>query len=268
MSNNENISFWQRFLKSMTKANELGREEDVMLDHDYDGIKELDNVLPPWWIWGFYITIAISIFYYVAIHILGWYGQEDEYQAELKAHEAKVAKYKADHPELFKTENLIAYADAANIEKGKELFTTKTCTACHLTDGGGSIGPNMTDDYWILGGGFQNVFNTITKGGRPGKGMVAWESTITQKERRQLASYILTLRGTTPASPKAPEGDLWEGVKEPVGSAVESVEEVANDLKDGVEKIVKEVEEEVKKDAKKVEKIAKEVKEVKKKIHK
>ncbi len=250
MSNNENISFWQRFLKSMTKANELGREEDVMTDHDYDGIRELDNVLPPWWLWGFYITIAISIFYYVAIHILGWYGQEDEYQAELKAHEAKVAKYKADHPELFKTENLVAYTDAANIEKGKELFATKTCTACHLADAGGSIGPNMTDEYWILGGGFQNIFNTITKGGRPGKGMVAWESTITQEERRQLASYILTLQGTKPANPKAPEGDLWEGVKKTVKAiegtvegAVEVINEGTDVVKEGAKEVVKEVKE-------------------------
>lgn len=236
MSNNENMSFWQRFIKSVTKANELGHEEDVMLDHDYDGIRELDNVLPPWWLWGFYITIAISILYYVLIHIFGWYGQEDEYQAELVAHEAKVAKYKADHPELFKTENLVAYTDAANIATGKELFATKTCTACHLADAGGSIGPNMTDDYWILGGGFQNIFNTITKGGRPGKGMVAWESTITQKERRQLASYILTLRGTKPAAPKAPEGDLWKDGKKALEEAVEAV-------KDGADKVVKEVKE-------------------------
>ena len=222
MSNNENMSFWQKFIKSVTKANELGKEEDVMLDHDYDGIKELDNVLPPWWVWGFYITIAISIFYYIAIYILGWYGQEDEYRAELKAHEEKVAAYKEAHPELFKTENLTAYTDAESLAKGKELFATKTCTACHLNDGGGSIGPNLTDDYWILGGGFQNVFNTITKGGRPGKGMVAWEATISQEDRRLLASYVLSLRGTKPAVPKAKEGDLWDGDKKVDQNATEA----------------------------------------------
>ncbi len=237
MSNNENMSLWTRFIKSVTKANELGNEEDVMLDHDYDGIKELDNVLPPWWVWGFIFTIAISVLYYVLIHIFGWYGQEDEYQAELVAHEAKVAKYKADHPELYKTENLIAFTDAANLEKGKELFATKTCTVCHLADGGGSIGPNMTDDYWILGGGFQNIFNTIAKGGRPGKGMVEWESTISLEERQQLASYILTLRGTTPATPKAPEGDLWVDDKNTTDDEGTSEEAKA-------EEVVKEVKEE------------------------
>ncbi len=226
MSNNENMSFWQRFIKSITKANELGHEEDVMLDHDYDGIKELDNVLPPWWLYGFYITIAISVFYYIAIYILGWYGQEDEYKAELKAYQAKVAKYKKEHPELYKTENLVAFTDAQSLAKGKELFATKTCTACHLPDGGGSIGPNLTDDYWILGGGFQNVFNTISKGGRPGKGMVAWEKTISQEDRQLLASYVLSLRGTKPATPKAPEGDLWDGDKKvETNNATEPAEE-------------------------------------------
>lgn len=225
MSNNENKSFWAKFLKAATKANDLEREDEVLLDHNYDGIRELDNELPPWWLWGFYITIAISILYYILIYVLGMYGQEDEYQAELVAHTEKVAKYKADHPELFKTENLVAFTDAENLAKGKELFATKTCTACHLADGGGSIGPNLTDDYWILGGGFQNVFNTITKGGRPGKGMVSWEKSISQEERQQLASFVLSLRGTKPAKPKDPQGDLWEGNNKKVEEATKTIEE-------------------------------------------
>lgn len=228
-NNNQNMSFWQRFMKSMTKANELGREEDVMLDHDYDGIKELDNVLPPWWLYGFYITIVISVFYYFAIHILGWYGQEDEYRKEVAQFEA----YKEANPELFSTANLVAKMDEASLAKGKELFTTKTCTACHTADGGGLIGPNLTDNYWILGGDFQSVFNTIAKGGRPGKGMVAWESSISQEDRVLLASYVLSLVGTTPANPKAAEGDLWVDGKKaenPVATdstAVEAVPEEA-----------------------------------------
>ena len=209
---NDNLSFWSRLIKKLTKANELGREEDVMTDHDYDGIKELDNVLPPWWLAGFYITIAISIFYYVMVFYNSEnYNQEEEYAAEVAAGKAEVEQYKKDNPELYDDANLVALTDPADIEKGKELFTTKTCTACHLADAGGSIGPNLTDEYWILGGGFKNIFNTIAKGGRPGKGMIAWEATISQKERQQLTSYILTLQGTTPATPKAPEGDVWNG---------------------------------------------------------
>lgn len=214
------MSSWQKFMKSMTKANDLEREEEVMLDHDYDGIKELDNVLPPWWLYGFFITIGISVFYYVAIYILGWYGQADEYKAEV----AQFEEYKAQHPELFSTANLTALTDAESLAKGKVLFTEKTCVACHLPDGGGLIGPNLTDKNWILGGDFQSVFNTISKGGRPGKGMVAWESTISKDDRQLLASYVLSLQGTTPANPKAPEGDLWEnGVKVEATTATDSI---------------------------------------------
>ena len=210
MSNNE-LSFWKRILKSLTKANELGHEEDILTDHDYDGIKELDNVLPPWWLYGFYITIAIGIFYYIQVFTNSEeYSQAKEYAADVAQGKAEVEQYKKDHPELFSEENLTALTDATDIAKGKELFATN-CKVCHLADGGGSIGPNLTDEYWINGGGFKNVFHTISKGGRPGKGMIAWEATIGQKERQQLASYVLSLKGTTPATPKAPQGEIWKG---------------------------------------------------------
>ena len=207
--NSENSSLWKRFIKSMTKANELGAEEEVMTDHDYDGIRELDNVLPPWWLYGFYITILISIFYTAKVVFYGAYKQSDELNKELVEAKEQVEAYKAAHPELYNTDNLTAFTDDENLAIGKELFATKTCTACHLADAGGSIGPNLTDEYWIVGGGFKNIFNTITKGGRPGKGMIAWESTLSTLERQQLTSYILSLKGTTPANPKAPEGEIW-----------------------------------------------------------
>jgi cytochrome c oxidase cbb3-type subunit 3 len=213
MSNKE-LSFWQRLVKKLTKANELGQEEEVMTDHDYDGIRELDNVLPPWWLAGFYITIAIGIFYYIMVLAFGKYKQADEYAAEVAQGKAAVEQYKKDNPELFDDANLVALTDAASIKKGGELFATKTCTACHLADAGGSIGPNLTDEYWILGGGFKNIMNTLAKGGRPGKGMIAWESTLSQLERQQLASYILSIQGTSPAAPKAPEGEVWTGDEE------------------------------------------------------
>ena len=207
--NSENISGWKKFMKSMTKANELGTEEDIMLDHDYDGIKELDNVLPPWWLYGFYITIIISIFYYTQVFFNSEkYSQAEEYAAEVALGKEEVEAYKAANPELFNTDNIVAFTDEENIAKGKELFTTKTCFACHLNDLGGSIGPNLTDNSWILGGDVKSLFNTITNGGRPGKGMIAWESTITREERIQLSSYIISMQGTTPANPKAAEGDI------------------------------------------------------------
>ena len=209
MNDKKQLSVWQRFIKSMTKANELGKEEDVMTDHNYDGIRELDNVLPPWWLYGFYITIAIGIFYYIQVFTNSeQYSQKEEYTAEVEKGKKEIEAYKNEHPELYDDANLVALTDPADLEKGKELFASKTCTACHLADGGGSIGPNLTDDKWILGGGFKNIYTTIAKGGRPGKGMIAWESTINQKERQQLTSYIISIQGTTPANPKAAEGDI------------------------------------------------------------
>lgn len=203
MSNNS--SFWKRFLQSATKAKEIENENEILLDHDYDGIQELDNVLPPWWLWGFYITIIISIIYIFQAWYFDSYNQQKELETELRIAAEEVEAYKAANPEPV----LAALTDEASLAEGKELFATKTCVACHLADGGGTIGPNLTDEYWINGGGFDNVYNTITKGGRPGKGMIAWETVLSAKERQLLASYILSLKGTTPAAPKAPEGEIW-----------------------------------------------------------
>jgi len=213
--NIENLSGWQKFIKKMTKANEIGKEADVMTDHDYDGIRELDNVLPPWWLYGFYITIAISIFYYIMI-FMGNYNQEQEYLDDVAQGEKSVAAWKKqdqiDHPEHYT--KAVAFTDAENLAKGKELFASKTCTACHLADLGGIVGPNLTDNKWVLGGGFNNIFNTISNGGRPGKGMEAWAAKISKMERQQLASYIVSMQGTTPANPKAAEGDIiWPVAK-------------------------------------------------------
>lgn len=229
-NNNQNMSFWQRFMKSMTKANDLEREDEVLLDHDYDGIKELDNVLPPWWLYGFFITIAISIFYYVGIYVFNWYGQEDEYKADVAQFEA----YKLAHPELFSDANLKLLTDEASLAKGKQLFTDKTCVACHLPTGAGSVGPNLTDKNWVLGGDFATIYNTISKGGRAGKGMIAWESTISKEDRQLLASYVYSLQNNYVAG-KAPEGDLWEnGVK--VGAEGSTTKE-AKDLDFNGEKL-------------------------------
>lgn len=212
MSDKKQISGWKRFLQSMTKANELGKEEEVMTDHDYDGIRELDNVLPPWWLYGFYITILIGIFYYVQVFTNSEkYSQEKEYATEVEESKKEIEAYIKANPDLFNTENLEVFTDADNLAKGKALFASKTCTACHLADLGGSIGPNLTDENWVLGGDMSNIFNTISKGGRTGKGMIAFESSVTLLERQQLASYIISMQGTSPANPKAPEGDIiWK----------------------------------------------------------
>lgn len=209
MSKNiENKSAWQRFMAKMTKAHDIEKEEDIILDHDYDGIKELDNVLPPWWLAGFYITIVLMVIYAVRVFFFGAYNQVEEFNTAMAEAKIQVEQYKKENPELFSTDNIKLLTDEASLKRGKELFTEKTCTACHRDDLGGSIGPNLTDDKWIMGGGVKNIFNTISKGGREGKGMIAWESTISRKDRELLASYIVSMYGTSPKEPKAPEGDI------------------------------------------------------------
>ena len=158
-----------------------------------------------------YVGLPLSLtFLRKDIMVLGFgkFNQYDELAAEMEAAKAELEAYKAANPEKFDDSNIVAYTDAENIAKGKELFTSKTCFVCHLNDLGGSIGPNLVDDKWILGGGAQNIYNTITKGGRPNKGMQAWENSITREERIQLTSYIISMQGTSPAAPKAAEGDI------------------------------------------------------------
>ena len=94
------------------------------------------------------------------------------------------------------------------MKAGEKIFTTN-CVVCHMADGGGGIGPNLTDEYWILGGGIKNVFRTISEGGRDGKGMVAWKNSLKPVEMAQVASYLLQFQGTEPADPKAAEGEIW-----------------------------------------------------------
>ncbi len=206
MTDKKQKSGWKKFLQSMTKAHELGKEEEILLaDHDYDGIKELDNVLPPWWKYGFYITILVGIFYYIQVFTNSEeYSQEQEYLAEVEKAQQELDAYKAANPDAFKVTLL---TDDASLAAGKTVFE-KNCVACHMADGGGGIGPNLTDDKWILGGGIDNVVNTLNNGGRPGKGMISWKNVLSNEETQQVASYVISLNGTTPANPKAPEGDI------------------------------------------------------------
>lgn len=205
----EKVSGWKKFWRNMTKAHDLETEDEILLDHDYDGIKELDNVLPPWWLAGFFITIVISVIYYFNVFTNPEeYNQAEEYRIEVAKAQEEIEAYKEANPELFDDSNIVATTDPNDLARGKQLFTEKTCVACHLADLGGSIGPNLTDNTWILGGDVVSIFNTLTNGGRPGKGMIAWESTISREDRILLASYIISMQGTTPANPKAPEGDI------------------------------------------------------------
>lgn len=203
----------EAFLQSMTKSKEVEEEHEIILDHNYDGIRELDNKLPPWWIWGFYATIVFAVVYLIRFHIVGDYTQAEEYLAEVTQAEKDVEAYLATVENIIDYETVVALEEASDLAAGEKIYTTN-CVACHRADGGGGIGPNLTDKHWILGGGIKNVFKTISEGGRPGKGMVSWKSDLSAKEMQQAASYVLTLQENDPADGKAPEGDIWEPTEE------------------------------------------------------
>ena len=179
-------------------------ERDILMDHEYDGIQELNNKLPPWWVGLFYVTITFALVYPFAFH-------EDHdvmYQAEMAAADAEVKAYQEANGGAITEETVELLKDDAALAAGQATFL-KNCVACHLADGGGLVGPNLTDKYWLHGGGIHNVFKTI-KYGVPDKGMVAWKASLTPKEIQEVASFILVkLQGTTPANPKAPQGEEY-----------------------------------------------------------
>jgi cytochrome c oxidase cbb3-type subunit 3 len=186
----------------------LEEEHEIILDHNYDGIKELDNDLPPWWLYGFYATIIFGAIYLLRYHVFNGENQYEELETEYAIANAAIEEYNKTAKDLVDFNSVELLTDASSLAAGKQIFET-TCVACHKADGGGGIGPNLTDKYWIMGGDIKNVFKTISEGGRDGKGMISWKQTYKPSEIAQVASYVLSLQGTTPAEPKAPEGEIW-----------------------------------------------------------
>lgn len=195
--------------KKLVGTKPMEKEQELILDHNYDGIKELDNDLPPWWLYGFYASIIFGAIYLVKYHVFDGDTQYDELESEYAQAKIELEEYKKTAKDLVDFNTVTFLSDAADLAKGKAIYE-ENCVACHKSDGGGGIGPNLTDNHWILGGGIKNVFKTINDGGRDGKGMVAWSKNgLKPSEIAQVASYVLTLQDITPAEPKEAEGDVW-----------------------------------------------------------
>lgn len=197
-------------------------EGQLLLDHDYDGIKELDNSLPPWWVYLFYACIIFAAVYLVRFEIMGADNQEMELKKEMAQAQIDIAEYKKTAPDLMDENSVTLLTDAAALVAGKAIYTAN-CVACHRPDAGGQIGPNLTDDQWILGGGIKNVFHTLVNGGRDGKGMISWKGTLKPKQMQEVASYVLSLKGSNPKDPKAPEGEIWIDPSAPKTDAATAV---------------------------------------------
>ena len=202
------IKVESKILKSLTDVVPIEEEESILLDHDYDGIKELDNNLPPWWKYGFYLTIVTGVIYLLHFHVF----KTGDLQG--KEYDNAIAQAKIEVDEFMKTsannvdENTVkVLTEASDITAGKDLFIAN-CVACHGKGGEGTVGPNLTDEYWIHGGSIQDLFKTL-KYGWVEKGMKSWKDDLSPIQMAQVSSYIRTLKGTNPPNPKAPQGDLY-----------------------------------------------------------
>mgnify|MGYP003665718704 CR=1 FL=1 len=220
----------KKMYNKMLGTKPMEAESEIILDHDYDGIRELDNNLPPWWVYLFYASIVFGVVYLLRFHVFNDYNQTMEYEQEVAAAQLEIEEYKKTAKGLVDANTVELLTDASDLSAGKGIFEGN-CVACHMADGGGGIGPNLTDQNWILGGGIKNVFHTIAEGGRDGKGMIAWKQNLKPAEIAQVASYVLSFQGTTAANPKAPEGDIWVDPNAPAqeAPAEQTMPEVAID---------------------------------------
>lgn len=195
-------------LDKLNDTVEIENEESIMLEHDYDGIKELDNNLPPWWKYGFYLTILISVIYMINYHVTKTSPlQAEEYTRSVKTAEAEIAEYMKNSANNVDESTVKLLTDPADLSSGKDLFISN-CAACHGRAGEGTVGPNLTDDYWLHKGGIKDIFKTI-KYGSPDKGMKAWKDDFSPMQIAQLTSFIRSLRGTNPEKPKEKQGELY-----------------------------------------------------------
>ena len=197
----------KKLLKIINQRPETSEEHKLLLDHDYDGIKELNNKIPPWFMAIFYLTLIWGAYYMINYHVIGSGNvQEEEYMAEVQA-AALEREILNKSGALVNEETVTLLDDVASLSSGKEIFI-KNCAACHGTGGEGLVGPNLTDDYWVHGNTIKDVFSVV-KYGITQKGMISWQTLLNPTQMQEVSSYVLSLRGTDPPNQKAPEGKLY-----------------------------------------------------------
>jgi cytochrome c oxidase cbb3-type subunit III len=183
-------------------------QQDHLLEHNYDGIQEFDNPMPRWWVYIFWATIAFSVLYWLNVAGVGnGRGRIANYDREVAAAAAAAAKRQADQPASASPARLAALAkDPSVLAIGKQVFS-QNCAACHRFDGGGQIGPNLTDDYWLHGAALEQIHKTVTDGVLE-KGMPPWGKVLKPAQLDAVVAYVSTLRGASPPNAKAPQGEM------------------------------------------------------------
>ncbi|MBY0479644.1 MAG: c-type cytochrome [Chitinophagaceae bacterium] len=202
-------TWWDKF----NRFKPVEQEADMDLGHDYDGIRELDNRLPPWWLYGFYVTILIAGIYLWRYHIAETAPlSKQEYEIAMRHAEEEKAVYLAKAANNIDENTVVMLTEATALNAGKNNFV-QMCAACHGKAGEGAVGPNLTDDYWLNGGSIKDVFKMI-KYGRPEKGMKSWQEDYSPIQIAQLASFIKSLKGTNPPNGKEKQGELYKETAE------------------------------------------------------
>lgn len=208
----ETVPLLSGIMQKLSGAVPVENEASILTDHHYDGIRELDNDLPLWWKYMFYATIVFAFAYIYYYHFSSYQeSQAAEYEKEIVTAKLEIEAYTKTVANRI-DENNVVLATAKGIESGKAIFL-QSCVACHGAAGEGGVGPNLTDEYWIHGGNIKNIFKTI-KYGVPQKGMIPWKAQLSPLQMQGVATYILTLKDTNPANPKAPQGDKVEDKKD------------------------------------------------------
>lgn len=183
----------------------IEEEKDLVMDHEFDGISELDNPVPIWFNGLFYATVAFAVVYLSVYHVFGWGpNQDEEYVREMAAAEKAKQEYLAQAANLVDENTVTIDASVQTLNAGKATFIT-SCAVCHGQLGEGGIGPNLTDQFWLHGGELADIFKVV-KYGVLDKGMVPWEQSLTPAQIAEVSNYVLSLRGTTPPNPKEPQG--------------------------------------------------------------
>lgn len=203
------LSFYQQFKKKWVTGNlrPVDQQADMLLDHNYDGIKEMDYGMPPWLKYVFIGTFLFAVFYVPAYLIFDIVpDQQTEYQAEIDE-AALIAEAKMKAGFISITAETAEYQTDEAVMKAGQVLYKKNCAVCHADDGGGGVGPNLTDDYWIHGEDMKGVFTTISEG-VPAKGMIPWKGLMSPQQIQDVSNYILSMVGTAPAQGKEPQGEL------------------------------------------------------------
>ena len=197
----KSLSWWQSF----TGLRPIEDEKDIMIKDSHDGIIELDNPTPPWFMYLFYSTILFGVIYLINYHVIQDGNiQETEYKTDMAKAEKERANYLKKFAKSINENNVVLATSKKDLLEGSNIYKTN-CVACHGNLGQGGVGPNFTDRFWIHGASIKDLFKTITNG-VPEKGMIAWNKTINPLQIQQVASYILTLQGTNPPGAKEPQG--------------------------------------------------------------